>query len=55
MSVPIAICYQCKNKKKGLFCEAFSMGIPEEILFGKNDHTEPYEGDNGIQFEPIEE
>ena len=36
-------------------CEAYPDGIPYVILNGEHDHTEPYEGDNGIQFEPIEE
>ena len=31
-------------------CKAFPRGIPEEIAFGDNLHTEPYPGDNGIQF-----
>jgi len=34
-------------------CEAFPSGIPQPILDGENDHKKPYEGDNGIQFEPI--
>jgi len=52
---------QCPNCKyligtnKHLVCEAFKNGIPEKILTGEHDHTEPYKGDNGIQFEPIEE
>lgn len=26
-------------------------GDPEEIAYGTNDHTTPYPGDNGIQYE----
>jgi len=32
-------------------CEAFPEGIPDEIAYGDNDHTSPFTGDNGIQFE----
>ena len=38
----------------GGFCDAFGdLPIPRPILFGDHDHTEPYEGDNGITFEPV--
>lgn len=37
------------------FCEAFPDGVPKEIAFGDNDHTEPFDGDNGIQFEAEDE
>ena len=44
-------CGICKYAKGGLTCAAYPRGIPEEILTGEVDHTEPYKGDHGIQFE----
>jgi len=34
-------------------CDAFPDRIPDEIMTGLFDHTEPYEGDKGVRFEPI--
>lgn len=31
-------------------CKAFPEGIPDEIFLGRNNHREPFKGDNGIQF-----
>jgi len=31
-------------------CKAFPKGIPEEILSGRNKHTKPFKGDNGIHY-----
>ena len=36
-------------------CKAFPEGIPIEISGDEQDHHQPFLGDNGIQFEPIEE
>ncbi|MBP9890050.1 MAG: hypothetical protein KBF93_27370 [Leptospiraceae bacterium] len=53
--------YPCVNcihydKVEGWYnCQAFPNGIPEKIYINENDHTSPYPGDNGIQYEPIEE
>ena len=51
-------CNDCRHLNRdfsnGLRCRAFPNGIPDEIFCKSGDHTKPYEGDNGIQFEPIE-
>ncbi|GAF78818.1 unnamed protein product [marine sediment metagenome] len=49
------MCMFCWRYVYNYRCEAYPKGIPEEILTGEHDHTKPYEGDNDIQFEPIEE
>lgn len=48
-------CSICKHYIAGeyLKCEAFDE-IPFEILSGAHDHSNPYTGDNGIRFEPVE-
>ena len=50
-------CFECVNFWYGVpaKCKAFPKGIPDKILFGEHDHRNPYPGDNGITFEPIEE
>lgn len=45
------VCHTCANWAPGTTsCKAFPKGIPLDILTGKNDHTKPVEGDNGIQY-----
>lgn len=46
-------CMACLNWKENIVCNAFPDGIPEEILTGEHDHTESFDGDNGITFEPL--
>ena len=46
-----SICYKCVHvNEDGQSCKAFPDGIPGEILTGEVKHTDPYPGDNGIQF-----
>lgn len=34
------------------YCGAFPQGIPQAILDNEADHRQPFEGDQGIRFEP---
>jgi len=34
-------------------CLAFPNGIPVEIYTGEVDHSEPFKGDNGLQFDDM--
>lgn len=47
-------CLHCKHIFHAVFrtCEAFPRGIPEVIWIGEVDHSIPFPGDNGVQFEP---
>ena len=60
MNILMIDCYICKHftgkitGKAELGCKAFPNGIPEAIRSGKRKHTQPIEGDHGIQFEPVE-
>ena len=50
------VCVLCRNLEIGAVrrCRAFKE-IPLPIWLGKNNHRKPYNGDNGIQFEAIDE
>lgn len=45
------VCLDCTYYKSDNGCEAFSGGIPPEILLAVDDHDSPRPGDNGIFFE----
>ncbi len=50
------LCINCKNYIGDLSCRAFPDGIPQEILLGENDHSEPLpEQENDIVFEQMDE
>lgn len=58
---PAPICMDCKHLIKsspgqwGFRCTAFPQGIPDEIFVTSEiDHTKPYVGDHGIQYQPKE-
>jgi hypothetical protein len=53
------ICLDCKHLDRtepGLMrCAAFPDEIPIAIQLMDHDHHEPYPGDRGIRFEPLED
>lgn len=49
----ISQCVWCRHRATdGRHCRAFPGGIPEAIIKNRHDHREPYDGDQGIRFEP---
>lgn len=46
-------CLTCKNYQYANKCNAFEK-IPNEIILGKNDHSKPFPGDHGIQYQPLD-
>jgi hypothetical protein len=57
LSVPeySPVCTFCLHLRTKRLCDAFGdfgkNTIPMVIWIGEDDHTKPYPGDNGIQFE----
>lgn len=51
------VCTHCQHlRENGIDrkCDAFPDGIPMAIWMGENNHQQPYPGDHGIQFEPVD-
>ena len=48
-----AICDKCRHYHGDAKCDAFPEKVPTEIVLGYVSHFHPYEGDQGIRFEPI--
>lgn len=58
VSYPRPACFTCKHfDVESRFikpvCVAFPKGIPEEIYYEGNPHTDPYKGDHGIRYEVL--
>ena len=54
------ICLGCKHYDRtapgpGLRCAAFPDGVPNEIYVSAADHRQPFAGDQGIRFEPVDD
>ncbi|NUP99347.1 MAG: hypothetical protein HUU35_05770, partial [Armatimonadetes bacterium] len=49
------LCFYCRHRGQkgpnGLTCAAFPDGIPRAIIDFSADHRQPFDGDQGIQFE----
>jgi hypothetical protein len=55
---PAPICLGCRRfvvaDREPLTCDAFPSGIPEAIIMNGADHREPYPGDGGSLFDPVD-
>lgn len=46
-------CVWCRHRSEsGRSCRAYPDGIPEAITMNRHDHREPFDGDDGVRFEP---
>ena len=48
-----AICNKCRHYHGNSKCDAFPKKVPTEIMLGYVSHVHPYNGDQGLQYEPI--
>jgi hypothetical protein len=45
--------FQPDSKTGRYACATFGDNVPDDIWYGRHDHKTPYDGDKGIQFEPL--
>jgi hypothetical protein len=52
------MCLECtrfhEENEEALTCDAFPDGIPEAIIMSSADHRQPFPGDNGLRFNPVD-
>jgi len=53
--IPEPVCRGCIYLAAWPRCFAFPDGIPDDIRAGRNRHSSPIDGDNGLQFEAVGE
>jgi hypothetical protein len=49
-----SVCTFCAHYQSGQKCAAFPDRIPKQIWLGDDEHKNPYPGDNGIRFAPVQ-
>jgi len=59
-TIAMPLCPGCKHFNRdggwgGFRCAAFPEGIPEAITLSEADHRQPFKGDRGIRFEPVDD
>ncbi len=51
----VSQCTFCANRSPdGTRCKAFPKGIPTDVLHNRHDHSDPYPGDSGIRYQPVQ-
>lgn len=59
MTITMPQCAFCqylhRNDKTANTCTAFPDGIPVEIFINEADHRNPYPGDHGVRFDPVDD
>jgi hypothetical protein len=51
----VSQCQLCRHRARPAsfpVCKAFPGAIPQELLDNEADHRRPFEGDDGVRFEP---